>query len=322
MATFREILDSLYLRVARRPLAVITNSTREGIIPQRLDELEAEAQRLFDEGERLTPSNPVFRALIADLDGAMGRNAGVLEGVAGTLQEGGIATANLQGRDLIPDWTDPDPEALRRLIDYTQNEAWVGQVARYGDDVVNIVTNQAVVGVGRVKNPLLVARRVRQLTENLPTSTANNIMRTLFLESYRGSNAVGQNVNRRVISQVIRIASLDDRVCMACVALHGTVIWDSARNEGEPIPKIQEHHQGRCTTLPVPQGLSRNVESGETWFNGLSETDQRRVMNNNAAYEEWREGKIQLNEFIKPYTDDVFGAMIREASLKDIQRGR
>lgn len=95
---------------------------------------------------------------------------------------------------------------------------------------------------------------------------------------------------------------------MSCVALHGQILPIDAR--------IDDHHMGRCTSITKVRGLDApTVESGPDWFTAQSEDTQRQMMGD-ARFEAWKSGAIQWGDFPKAYTDDLFGRMIGEASLR------
>jgi hypothetical protein len=71
----RQLLDRGYEQATRQTLNAIGSSVGTGIIRQRLGELDAEVARLVAAGERLNPTNPVLRALLADLDTELTRMA-------------------------------------------------------------------------------------------------------------------------------------------------------------------------------------------------------------------------------------------------------
>ena len=59
------------------------------------------------------------------------------------------------------------------------------------------------------------------------------------------------------------------------------------------------------------------VEQGEAWFRRLTAAQQEQRMGP-AMYEAWRRGRFRFGELSRPYDDQVYGEMLREASLKDI----
>lgn len=325
------LLDKGYTRAAQPVLDAVARSTNSGLIQQRLTELDAEVARLMASGDKLRPDNPVLRALLADLEDTLGTNARVMDGAAETVQAtGSDAAGKIQRQLALPGMTDaqlarlgvvwnrPDPAAVAQLVDYANSDAWAATLSKYGDDVFAVVRNQAIIGISNGWSPLRTAREIRRITQSFPAQQANNLMRTLQLTSYRDATAIHQNANLAIIDQVVRIAALDLRTCLSCVSQHGDVIWEGERNAGDPVPRVQDHHSGRCTSVVIVKGRTVNIQSGETWFASLPEARQRQ-QNSFAAspgkFDAFKSGQVTLRDFRHPYTDDVFGPMMREASL-------
>ncbi|MBZ0294509.1 MAG: phage head morphogenesis protein [Anaerolineae bacterium] len=325
------LLDRGYNTTVQPVLTSIASSTNNGLIQRRLQELEEEAARLAEAGERLQPDNAILRALMADMDDTMRANARLLDASAAPLQQTGIDAAGRVQRQLaLPGmtdaqlarvglrWNSPDPEAVARLVNYAQSEGWAATVGQYGPDVLSIINNQAIRGVALGWNPLRTAREVRRLAENLPGYQANNLMRTLQLTSYRDSTAVHQQANIDLAQQIIRIAALDTRTCLSCVAQHGAVIWDSERDVNAPIPRVNDHHSGRCTSVMIVKGRPHNIQTGPEWFDNLPPERQRQQASfakSPGKYDAYTSGQVRLADFVHPYRDPAFGPMLREASL-------
>jgi len=316
----RLLLDRGYERATRATLRSIGSSVGTGLIKQRLAELDAEAARLAAAGERLKPDNPVLRALLADLEPELRRNAARIDVGAAEAQRAGIEAARRLVRELaIPgindqqlavigvQWNVPDPEAVNALVGYVNSPGWAEEMRRYPGVVLETVQNQAIRGIVAGWNPLQTAKLIRQMTEGFSVAQANTLMRTVQLQSYRDAAVLQRVANADILTEQIRISTLDSRVCMACVALHGQRL---ALDE-----RINDHHAGRCTSISVVKGRPRDVRTGEAWFGGLSEERQRAQMGD-SAYELWRRGRIDLRDFVQPYNDRVFGEMVREASVK------
>lgn len=330
------LLDKGYTRAAQPVLDAVARSVNSGLIQQRLSELDAEVARLTEAGDKLRPDNPVLRALLADLDDTLAASSRVVDGAAEAVQASGSdAAAKIQRQLALPGMTDaqlrsfgivwnrPDPAAVARLVDYAGTDAWAAALAKFGDDVLGVVNNQAILGITYGWNPLRTAREIRRVTENLPGYQANNLMRTLQLTSYRDSTAIHQNANIPIIDQVVRIAALDARTCLSCVSQHGDVIWEGERNAGDPVPRVDDHHAGRCTSAVVVKGRTINITSGEEWFANLPEARQRQQASFIASPGKWeafKAGQVTLRDFRQPYTDPVFGPMMREAALSGALR--
>lgn len=325
------LLDREYERAARPVLNAIASSTSSGIMQQRLAELDAEAARLAEEGKRIQPDNPILRALLADLDDTLRGDSALIRNVAEPVQRGGIdAAGRIQRQLALPGmtdaqfarvgitWNNPDPEAVARLVGYAQSDAWNNLINRYNDDITGIIRNQAIRGIAEGWSPLRTAREIRRKTQQLPAHTANNLMRTLQLTSYRDSTAVHQQANSDIASQIIRIASLDTRTCLSCVAQHGDIIWDSDRDQDNPVPRVDDHHSGRCYSAMIVKGRPRTIQRGEDWFNALPQArqaEQQSFVDSPGKLAAFRDGNLSLRDFVQAYEDDVFGPMLREASL-------
>lgn len=327
------LLDRGYTATVQPVLNAVGRSTGSGLIQQRLNELDAEVARLMASGDKLTPDNPVLRALLADLEDTMAVNGRVVDSAAQTVQQNAVdAAAKVQRQIALPGmtnaqlasigikWNVADPEAVMRLVGYSQSDAWAAALAKYGEDIVNIVNNQAIRGIASGWSPLRTAREIRTTTELLPAHQANTLMRTLQLTSYRDATAAQQNVNVGIIEEVVRIAALDKRTCLSCVALHGRVIWSSERDAGTPITRVDDHQNGRCTSVVRVKGRPLNIQSGEQWFDNLPPDRQRQqggFATSPAKWEAYQSGQVKLNDFVHAYTDNTFGDMLREASLAD-----
>jgi hypothetical protein len=218
-------------------------------------------------------------------------------------------------------WNVPRPDQIARLVAYSQSPAWGELLNQYQSDVLGIVTNQAIVGIVNGWSPLRIAREIRRKTEALPAHQANNLMRTLQLTSSRDAAAIHQQANLAICDQIIRIAALDQRTCLSCVAQHGQVIWDSQTDVNAPIPRVNDHHSGRCTSVMKVKGRPLAIVPGPQWFSGLSperQAQQASFADSPAKYAAYQSGRVTLADFVQPYSDPTFGPMLREASLSGI----
>jgi hypothetical protein len=287
------MLDNGYARAAQPTLRAVASTMNSPLINQRLRELQAEAARLASEDKRLTPDNPVLRALIADMEPALKRAASAIDGGAGVITDESAqlaqsATKALANPGIGVAWNVPDPAAVAALIDYA---------------------DKAVRGMAEGWGPLKVARNIVGQAQSLPLAQAQMLTRTLYLESYRSATAANQMANADILTEQIRIGTLDDRICMCCLALHGTTL-----KIGE---KVMDHHAGRCTSIAVVAGRPRVVQTGEQWFNSLPEARQMSIAGP-GAFEALKSGQAQLRDFVQSYSDPVFGEMVRQTSLKSM----
>jgi hypothetical protein len=328
------LLDRPYEQITRPILTAIANQTQSGTISQRLRELDAEATRLNEANEPLRPDNAILRATLADLSTALGNVETLVDSTAPQITNEASSSAGIAQRQLaLPNMTDnqlraigiawnrPDPDAVAQLVMYSNSETWRSTLRRdLNETIIDAVQQTAIRGIVSGQNPLATARKIRALSESLPAHRANTTMRTLQLTAYRDATVIHQNANRALISRVIRIATLDQRTCLACIAQHGDVLYTSD-NPDAPIPRVNDHHNGRCTSIIEVRGRTLNIQSGEAWFASLPESRQRQqasFLSTPGKYEAYQNGEATLRDFVQPYTSPTFGEMVREAPLKSL----
>lgn len=323
--TTRQILNRLldrgYTRQTEAVINAMTRNAERGAVATRIGQLEAEAKRLQDAGEPMSADNPVLRAVLADLDDMLLRNRLLIDGAAPGIQDQGVAAAAVAARQLslpgVSDqalavvgvaWRTPDPEAVAELVNIANSPAWEAELRRYADGVRDTVNQIAIRGIVNGLNPLAIARDVREAVEAIPASRAQTLMRTLQLVSYRRGIGLNYQANRDILRGHRRVAALDDRCCLACVALHGTELrLDEV---------VVDHHNGRCTSIAIVRGFERfsNVEPGEAWF-ARQPDDVKLQIAGPGALAALQAERATLRDFVQPYRDPVFGDMIREGSL-------
>lgn len=182
----------------------------------------------------------------------------------------------------------------------------------FGDAVVRQLEESLVDGIALGYNPRRVARELVRRGLGVGLNWALTTARTAQLYAYREATRANYMANRDIVSGWTWYAQLDDRVCMSCVAQHG-----SHHGVDEV---LNDHHNGRCTALPeVPLakrlGLSMpEVQPGPEWFEGLPAAEQERRMGG-SMFDAWRAGEFTLGELSVRYGDAVYGDMLREASL-------
>ena len=322
MGMVRELLDKGYNTTAVKVIRVVSSDVTDGVIAKRLDDLQAEAQRLQDLGLKLDSDNPMYRTLIQDLQPVLKKTAQTLNTQADALVSGAIeASGTLTRQMALPNlsdeqlktvgigWNKPDPNAIKNAIDVAQGEAWANELARYPQMSTDVIQNQMLKGIIAGWNPVRTAKLISDTVQNVPVAYANTLMRTLQLSSYRKATAEYQLANADILVYQIRIATLDDRTCLACIALHGTRMPIGA--------VVADHHNGRCTSIAIVRGRERTVTTGPEWFGSLPE-ERQKLIAGTANYEAMKAGAVNLGQFAKRYDDPVFGEMIGQASLSNL----
>jgi hypothetical protein len=317
-----QVLDRGFTRLLRPFLSAGTSPELE----RRVKDLQGEANRLAGEGKALTPDNPYLVSLTVTLGEEMARQNAVLQSLGGAVQQSAIESAEILYRRVsLGGLTDgqlaqlgvrfnvPNPEALNAVVDYTGRAEFARAMGISSDVVLKTVQNQILMGVAQGWSPNRLAETLAFTVKNLPLSQATTMMRTLQLSAYRQATFLYDQQNADIIQRRVRIGALDGRICMACLALHGTVLG--------PDETVNDHHNGRCISLAIIiPSISPRIITGEQYWGGLSETDKR-ALAGDGAYEAIRSGRAQLRDFVQDYDDDLFGAMVREKSLKDVLAG-
>ena len=176
---------------------------------------------------------------------------------------------------------------------------------------------------GLLRNPNETARVLRRTFAG-GLSQAVRVARTETLRVYRDVQRESYSRNSRVVKGYRRVASLDDRTCVACWLMDG-VLYESAGD-------MEEHVQGRCFTVPetvswkdlglegVPE--VEPEESGRSRFERLPDAEQRRIIGNGRQFEAWKSGEIPTSALLARHSHPTFGSQIVQATAGQSLSGR
>lgn len=320
------LVDDAYTQTTGAVVNAITRPADSGRLNQRMTELRDEARRLAAAGEKLTPDNPVFAAMLGELQVALKNNSALVDAVSPDLQAKMSAAAGVINQSFAATqspnfvWNAPNAEATAALANYVDSDAWRNELAQYQKNIADTVANIAIRGFVAGDSPTKVAEDLIASATNLPLSYAEQMMRSLQLTALRDSMVIQQVANADKIERIVRVAALDSRTCLSCVALHGTFL--------EVGDRVNDHRNGRCIGVPllkgqafsqsyVVDGQRIDVTSGEQWLNAHSDAGKRALMGP-ANFNAYRAGAVQLDDYVQLYRDPVFGEALAEASLKGI----
>lgn len=317
-----QLLDRGFDQAVEPILLAASRDLDSGALANALRQLDAEARRLADAGERLTANNPVLRAVWGDVETALRNQRALINNAGGDVLQSAIdaAEGSVRGLALGLDglgtaldtvgigWNTPDPEVIARIVDYTSSPAWRALLEEYArgglDDLQAMILAQIIDGTGA----RAIARSLRDSVEGMLISDANTLVRTLQLTAWRDAETVYRMANADILSYQVRIADLSG-CCLSCLSLHGTILPLDAR--------IDDHPNGLCTSISMVRGMERDIQSGADYFAGLSEAQKRERMGD-ANYAAYQAGKVQLQDFVGKREDDVFGEQLYELSLKGV----
>jgi hypothetical protein len=214
-----------------------------------------------------------------------------------------------RGNSLSAQWNQVDPLAVEAAMTTMHRPAFEQAVRNYGDQFVGAAQSVLVAGLASGQGPRTTARQLRQLITTMPVQSATTMTRTLQMNAYRSATSMHQRANERVLGKQIRVAALDDRCCLACLALHG---------KEYPIgEEIVDHANGRCIGVALPRGSNVTVQSGPEWFDAQPEARQQRIMGQ-ANWRAWRAGAVRLDQFVGYRTDAIWGRQTVQRSLRGI----
>jgi SPP1 gp7 family putative phage head morphogenesis protein len=194
----------------------------------------------------------------------------------------------------------------------------IGQLGKfYADDISDKLVEAIALGYSPNKAAGDIAPLLAKVMDTSKGSfasvlaTAVRMTRTAQLYTYREASRANYNANSDVVSGWQWYASLDERTCPACFALHGSI------HELDEV--LDGHYHCRCTPLPVILGNPLVAENaGTDWFENLSEAQQRESLGK-GAFDAWQEGKFDLTALgSKQAPDDVYGQMHVTPSLKEL----
>lgn len=172
------------------------------------------------------------------------------------------------------------------------------------------------------ENPRVAAKHMVEAVQgvfNGGLTRAEVIARTEQLDAYRDSATATQLANRDVLAGWQWVATLSDRTCRSCIAMHGSI-----HDIDEPGPL--DHQQGRCSRAPVtkrwsdidprlagisePPGMVQPGD-GEAWLRKQPPEVQDKILGKRGA-EAWRNGQWPASQWSQlRVTDgwrDSFGA--------------
>lgn len=215
-----------------------------------------------------------------------------------TYKQLGYTNVNIQAPDamqFLENYLRPDGPLMQRI------QLWSGHSA---DQVRKMILE----GVSLGRNPRNIAAGIRRAL-GVGLSDALRTTRTAQLWSYREATRANYLANSDIVKGWIWFASLDERTCMSCLAMHGTV---------HPLTEaLNDHHNGRCAMLPQLEGVDYGLENAEEWFKALPEAVKQQQMGK-GKYNAYTDGLFQFSQLSKETEDIVYGVMRVETPLKEL----
>jgi hypothetical protein len=176
------------------------------------------------------------------------------------------------------------------------------------------ITQKLITGTALGWNP---RKTVQEIMRNGGLDTALNhlllVARDQQIRNYReASRDVYQQSG--VVYGYMRIAAKNDRTCMACLALDGTV-WPTSK-------MMPLHPQDRCSMIPLVSGRDvPEFDNGLDYFKSLSPKQQKERLGE-VKYNMWQKGEFELSQIVSFKENETWGTSTRITTVKDLIKGR
>lgn len=217
---------------------------------------------------------------------------GLLAGIIGINQPKVVTPTAM---DILQNYLRPDGELYKRI------NLWAGSST---DAVIRSIID----GMGLGRNPRKIAADIRKAL-GLSLQDALRTSRTVQMWAYREATRANFIANSDYITGWIWHAALDERTCLSCLNMHGTV-----HPLSEP---LNDHYNGRCAMLPYPGGIGVIDVQGKDYFDGLSDAEKEERMGK-ARYQAYKDGKFDFSKLTRELDDVVYGLMRSETPLKEL----
>lgn len=178
-------------------------------------------------------------------------------------------------------------------------------------EAVDGLASALVKGTALGWNPRKTASRMADgLAQGLDKALV--IARSEQLRVYRRAS-VEQYRESGVVSGFKRLATKDDRTCMACL------LADGQRLDLES--ELDDHPGGRCAAVPIVRGMPEvQWQTGREWFLVQPAERQREIMNGRHAdyYSHWQRGEFELDQLLTIAHSSTWGDSPQVTPLRDL----
>jgi len=154
-------------------------------------------------------------------------------------------------------------------------------------------------------NPRITAKQMAvDMSGNLQRTLT--IARTEQIRAFRIASTMSAKESG-VVSGWIWRSALQDRTCIACLAMDGT---EHGLDE-----ELNDHPGGRCLKQWIVKGMpTLQAQSGQEWFNGLG-TEKKKDILGQQKYEAWSSGAVKFQDFAAITHSDVWGSSVKVAAV-------
>lgn len=194
------------------------------------------------------------------------------------------------------------PEQITAIVERTTQRI-VSQSMPLGIEAERAMRREIRRGIAVGENPRQVARRMVRALEDvtdLQLSRAMTIARTEQIDAHRTAARATEVANTDVLAGWEWVAHGDERLCPACLAMHGEQFPTEQ-------PGPEGHPNCRCARVPVTKswaelgfpGMREPKPAGETRsdiLEGMSDDELRRMLGAR-GYEAWKAGTYPVEKW-------------------------
>lgn len=255
---------------------------------------------------------PQYKRLIQNMETALDRYTVYLETTIGAVGSAAIIAGLADSAQMIKlagPFTSLEPNVIKPLLDYLKpGGPLYNRLDLITTSTVDDVIAAIIEGVSKGYNPRKIADLIQDAFGGGLTDALRNT-RTVQIYAYRDAARANYMASDGIVSGWIWFAELDADTCMACVSQHGTV---------HPLEEVLDgHYNCRCAPLPFIEGITDDVQAGQAWFDGLSESEQKSMMGP-GKYDAYKAGKFEFSALSNQQDNEVYGTMRTETALKDL----
>ena len=206
---------------------------------------------------------------------------------------------HLGGADLLVPWDRVDENAVRWIIERATQQIHAATLP-LSDEAVRTMKRELIRGVAGGSNPNETAARMLARTRGAfegGAVRAIRIARTETLDAMRAAAKLSDEANADVVTGWTWVASMSERTCPACWAMHGSV-----HKVSEPGP--HDHQNGRCARSPVTKSWAdlgftipeppSVLPDGPATFAALPTGTQRSILGAK-RFEAWQSGTYPMS---------------------------
>tara|TARA_R110002020_G_scaffold386656_1_gene597429 strand:+ start:2851 stop:4734 length:1884 start_codon:yes stop_codon:yes gene_type:complete len=228
---------------------------------------------------------------------------GATQAVSAGLPEG-ITMDNLANVGL--EWNRLPDDAFSNFVGISADGQPIGNLLEpLGPDAASEIKKEIRSGIALGKGPRDTAKLI-ETAAGMPLTRALLITRTETNRAFREATRL-EYASSPVVKGYRRMAAKQDRTCMACIALDGT-LYDL----NQP---LDEHPNGRCALVPevldyadLGLDVERQTppEDARTWFAGQDEELQRTILGPDRL-RAYKAGELDLSQLYQRKSHPVWG---------------